>query len=61
MDLVWLGLIVISKRIGFLVIDERRSLKFQSICEYICSFLDREVQGLKYLSGSQSFPSQCSL
>ena len=41
----------------FLVIGERRSLKFPSICEYICSVLDRGVCGLKYLSGSQFFPS----
>ena len=27
------------------------------VCEYISSVLDREVHGLKYLSGSQSFPS----
>ena len=26
------------------------------VCEYICSILDREVRGLKYLSGSESFP-----
>ena len=27
------------------------------VFEYICSVLDREVRELKYLSGSQSFPS----
>ena len=27
------------------------------VCEYICFILDRELRGLKYLSGSQSFPS----
>ena len=27
------------------------------VCEYICSVRDREVRGLKYLSGIQSFPS----
>ena len=27
------------------------------VCEYTSSVLDREVRGLKYLSGSQSFPS----
>ena len=27
------------------------------VCEYVCSILDREVGGLKYFSGSQSFPS----
>ena len=52
-----MGLIVTLKRIGFLMIDERRSLKFQSICEYICFVLNREVCGLKYFRGSQSFPS----
>ena len=27
------------------------------VCEYISSVLDQEVRGLKYLIGSQSFPS----
>ena len=26
------------------------------VCEYICCVRDREERGLKYLSGSQSFP-----
>ena len=30
---------------------------FKVVCEYICSVLDRKVRGLKYLIGSQSFPS----
>ena len=39
----------------FLTSEEIRS--FKVVCEYISSVLDREVRGLKYLSGSQSFPS----
>ena len=27
------------------------------VCEYICSVHDQEMYGLKYPSGSQSFPS----
>ena len=30
---------------------------FKVVCEYISSVYDREVRRLKYLSGSQSFPS----
>ena len=30
---------------------------YKVVCEIYCSILDREVRGLKYLSGSQSFPS----
>ena len=26
------------------------------VCEYICCVRDQEERGLKYLSGSQSFP-----
>ena len=39
------------------MIDERRNLKFQIFCEYICSVLDREVRGSKYFSGNQSLLS----
>ena len=39
----------------FLAIEGIRSCKV--VCEYICSVVDREVRGLKYLSGSQYFPS----
>ena len=30
---------------------------FKVVFEYICSVRDQEVRGLKYLGGSQSFPS----
>ena len=39
------------------VFDKRRNSNFKVVCEYTCSVLDLEVPGLKYLSGSQSFPS----
>ena len=43
------------KRIGFLVLDEQRSLKFQSISEYICYVLDRGVCGLGILVETNLF------
>ena len=39
------------------MIDERKNLKFQVFCKYICSVLNREVRVLKYFGRSQSSPS----
>ena len=41
----------------FCVLESEGIQSYKVVCEYICSILDREVRGLKYLSGSQAFPS----
>ena len=39
----------------FCVLASEGIRNYKVVCEYICSGRDREVRGLKYLSGSQSF------
>ena len=57
MDLVLVGSDCYIKAHCFWCSTSEGIQSFKVVCEYICSALDREVYGLKYFSGSQSFPS----
>ena len=57
MDLVLAGSDCYIKAHCFWCSTSEGILSLKVLCEYICSVLDRDVRELKYLSGSQSFPS----
>ena len=58
MDLVLVGSDCHAKAHCFLGVRLEKEFKvLKVVYEYICSVLDQKVCELKYLSGSQSFPS----